>query len=281
MANFNDRRSSASEAKILTSLWDGLSTHLIAKFYPVKKLVDGSGWAQSRDRQHEISAADNYVVDDGFEVHCPITDGTSEITLGWHSPFEGMGAESKIPTLSAQLQSGVLSSTVQSMLGGVGLLNQDGTSKIGSVDFLKQANGRTSVSKLNSTQVFSGMPPVKMSMTLWFRALKDPIREVRDPIQQLKEWALPQYLADEGLIAGALNHGGSRSPVETIFPSMAPSIIGMKYGDGTYMPLVIESLSEPFTNPRSEKGVMLSCSVQVTLATLTALDRRDVQKMYR
>lgn len=281
MANFNDRRSSTGESTILSSIWDGLSPHLIARFYPLKKMADGSGWGQSRDKQHVISAADNYVVDDGVEVWCPITDGTSEITLGWHSPFEGMGAESKIPALSAQLQSGVLSSTVQSMLGGVGLLNQDGTSKIGSVDFLKQANGRTSASKLNSTQVFSGMPPVKMSMTCHFRALKDPIREVRDPIQQLKGWALPQYLADEGLIAGALNHGGSRSPVETIFPSMAPSVLGMKYGDATYSPVVIESISEPFTNPRSEKGVMLSCSVTLTLATLTALDRRDVQKMYR
>lgn len=49
----------------------------------------------------------------------------------------------------------------------------------------------------------------------------------------------------------------------------------------TYEPMVIETLSESFTNPRSSDGVMMSCSVQMTLSTLTALDRRDVQKMYR
>ncbi len=262
---------SAPGAKILTSVWTGLNPALLAKFYPLKRLAVGSGWQQSLD-VHEISAADKFTVDDGYEVHCPITDGTSEITLGWHSPFEGAGAESKAPALSGMLQSGSLSPILQA----VGLGKDSAAGKE-----LSSLMGRTGITKLNSTQVFSGMPPVKLTMTLHFRALIDPVEEVRNPLAKLKEWALPQYLADEGLIANALNNAGKQGLGETIFPSMAPQIIGMRYGDMTYEPLVIEGISEPITNPRSSDGVMISCSVQVTLATLTALDRRDVQKIYR
>lgn len=278
MASFNDRRSSAPESKILTSLWDGLSTHLIAKFYPIKKLSNGSGWMQSRDENHEISAAEKFVVDDGFEVHCPITDGTTEMTLNWTSPFENSGAESKAPALSAMLQSGSLSPTLQAMASAAGV-DSNNTSAVS--EFLSKANGRTGITKLNSTQIFTGMPPVKMSLTLHFRALKDPVAEVREPIMKLKEWAAPQLLAGDGLLAGGIRNGADQSLIETIFPSITPQIIAMKYGDMTYEPMVIESISEPFTNPRSSDGVMLSCSVQITLSTLTALDRRDIRNTIR
>ncbi|HEY0662788.1 MAG TPA: hypothetical protein VGD21_15875, partial [Lysobacter sp.] len=140
--------------------------------------------------------------------------------------------------------------------------------------------GRTGITKLNSTQVFSGMPPVKLSMTLHFRALIDPVSEVRAPLAQLKEWALPQVLANDGFIANAVKNGNKEGLVETVFPSVVPQIIGMQYGDMTLQPLVIESISEPITAPRSSDGAIIALSVQVTLATLTALDRRDVQRIY-
>lgn len=54
----------------------------------------------------------------------------------------------------------------------------------------------------------------------------------------------------------------------------------MKYGDMTLLPLMIEGMSESITAPRSSDGVIVAQSVQVTLATLTALDRRDFQRIY-
>ena len=84
---------------------------LIAKFYPVKRM-ESDKWGQSRDKR-TISASDKFVVDDGFEVHCPISDGNMHMSFNWTSPFEGAGAESKIPTISALLQTGSLSSFVQ------------------------------------------------------------------------------------------------------------------------------------------------------------------------
>ena len=270
-----EKRSNASESKILSSLWNGLSPVLIARFYPLKKMPDGSGWEQSRDKS-EVSASDRYSIDDGVEVHAPITDGTSEMTLSWNSPFEGAGAESKAPALTAMLQSGTLTPMLQAIAQELGY-DAAGTAAAG---MLEKAAGRTGITKLNSTQIFSGMPPLKLSMTLHFRALVDPIAEVRAPIAQLQKWAVPQLLSADGLIAGGIKGAGKKDFIETIFPSIAPQIIGMRFGDRTYEPMVIESISEPFTSPRSDKGVLVQQSIQITLSTLNALDRRDIDRIY-
>ena len=263
---------------VLSSDWTGLSPHLLARFYPVRKLSDGSGWEQGRKKD---GGADQYIADDAIEVHAPMTDGTSEMTLNWQSPFENAGAESKAPALSAMLQSGSLTSILQG-IGSAGVASDMMTELAQkSAEMTRKLEGRTGITKLNSTQIFSGMPPIKLSFTLHFRAFKDPIKEVREPILKLKEWALPQALAADGLIAGGIKNAGNQGVFDILFPSLTPQIVGMSYGDMTYLPLVIESVSEPITNPRSEKGVMTACSVQITLATLTALDRADIRNIYR
>ncbi|MEM5367913.1 hypothetical protein V4C53_17975 [Paraburkholderia azotifigens] len=260
--------------KVLSSKWDGLNPALIATFYPVRRADTGSGW-QRLFGNRKLSSADNFVVDDGFEVHTPITDGSQEMSLNWHSPFEGTGAESKVPTLSSMLQSGVLSADVSAL---VAKLSKDGGEDVGKL--VGAATGRTGITKLNSTQVFSGMPPIKFSFTAHFRALTDPQSEVRDPITQLEQWAVPQYLANDGVIAGALKNGLRNIGLETIYPSVSPQLLAMRYGDQTILPIVIESMSKPITVPRSSKGEAINVAVQLTVATLTAIDRRDVAGFY-
>lgn len=259
-------------AKVLSSKWDGLNPCLIAKFYPVKRADNGNDWMQSFGTR-TLSAADNFTVDDGYEVWTPITDGSQEMSLNWNSPFEGTGAESKVPTISAMLQSGSLTPDLAALFGSTVAAGDVGK-------LLRSATGRTGITKLNSTQVFSGMPPVKFSFTAHFRALIDPETEVRQPVTQLEQWAVPQYLANEGIIAGALRNGTKQSPLETIYPSVAPQILAMRYGDQTILPIVIESVSKPFTGPRSRKGEVLNVAVQLTVATLTAIDRRDIANYY-
>lgn len=269
-------KAAATTAKILRSKWDGLNEALIAKFYPIKRSDNGDGWTQSLGTR-SVSPADNFAVDDGYEVHCPITDGTQEMSLNWVSPFEGAGAESKAPTLSAMLQSGALTPEIAEVLSRVPGTS-DAAANVGKL--LRDATGRAGITKLNSTQVFSGMPPVKFSFTAHFRALIDPISEVRQPITQLEQWAAPQFLASEGVIAGALQNGLKQSLVETVYPSVAPQLLAMKYGDQTILPIVIESISKPFTVPRSRVGEALAVAVQLTVATLTAIDRRDISAWY-
>ncbi|MFM0300387.1 hypothetical protein PQQ99_09735 [Paraburkholderia sediminicola] len=261
-------------SRVLSSDWGGLNPALIAKFYPLKRVQSGGGWEQSRDTRE---LAKDFTVDDGFEVHCPITDGTQETSFNWHSPFEGAGAESKAPTLSAMLQSGSLTPVIEAFITKNGV---NSTSSEKALEALAQARGRTGITKLNSTQTFTGMPPVKLSVTLHFRAVTDPKSEVRDPISQLEQWAVPQFLADDGLIAGAVKSGGEDGILQTIYPSVTPQILAMKYGDMLFQPMVIESLSKPITNPRDASGVMISCSVQATICSLVAWDRRDIKKLY-
>jgi hypothetical protein len=241
----------------------------------LKRVEGGDGWTQSREVR-TLSASDNFTVDDGFEVHCPMTDGQQEMSFNWTSPFEGAGAESKAPTLSAMLQSGELTPVLEAFIA------KNGSSPTAdrALAALAQVSGRTGITKLNSTQTFTGMPPVKLSVTLHFRAISDPKTEVRDPIAQLEEWAVPQLLASDGFIAGALKTGGGNGVLQTIYPSVAPQILGMRYGDMLYSPMVIESLGKPITNPRDESGVMISCSVQATISSLAAWDRRDVRALY-
>lgn len=270
------RSSQTASTKILSSNWDGLNPHLIAKFYPVKRADNGDSWVQSFDTR-TLSAADNFTVDDGYEVWTPITDGSQEMSLNWVSPFEGAGAESKLPTLSAMLQTGQLTPEMTAILSQM----PGGAAVAGNVGkLLRDATGRTGVTKLNSTQVFSGMPPVKFSFTAHFRALIDPYSEVRQPVTQLEQWAVPQYLANDGVIAGALKSGLKNTRLETIYPSVTPQLLAMKYGDQTILPIVIESISKPFTVPRSSQGEVLNVAVQLTVATLTAIDRRDVAGYY-
>lgn len=259
------------QAKVLSSDWTGLNGNLLARIVPVKRDPQGNGWVQSLDVR---ALNETYSVDDGFEVHAPITDGNSEISQNWNSPFEGAGAESKAPTLSALLQSGTASVDVQAFLATLG-----GEASITSA--LQSVQGRTGITKLNSTQVFSGMPPVKLSFTMHFRAIRDPQKEVTAPLIQLKQWSVPQLLASDGFLAGALKTGTTTGILEKIFPSVSPQIVAFSYGDLTYSPMVIENISDPITAPRESSGALISVSVQITMATLTAIDGRDIKSIYR
>lgn len=237
----------------LTSLWDGLNDHLIASFYEVDR--------------------DGKRVDPDLTVRAPLTDANLDITLNWQSPFEQAGAESKAPTLFAMLQSGAISPIINSMAGKP----SDGSAQQKSADFLKQFEGRTGITKLNSVQVFSGMPPVKFQVSALFRAWKDPVREVENPFDQLMAWSLPVALAkDSTLLTSAVSAvKGDKGWIEATLPSTAPILIAMKYKNRTYSPLVIEAIGQPLSSPVDRNGKFVELLIPMTLATLTALDRDD------
>ncbi|MEZ2349562.1 hypothetical protein [Caballeronia sp. RCC_10] len=149
--------------------------------------------------------------------------------FNWTSPFEGAGAESKAPSLSAMLQSGQLTPTLQALIDRFG--GGDTATAQGALSTIASAQGRTGITKLNSTQTFTGMPPAKFTATLHFRAVKDALTEVRAPVQQLEEWAVPQLLANDSVIANAVKTGGDNGVFQTIYPSVVPQILGLRYGD--------------------------------------------------
>lgn len=245
------------DANTLSSLWDGLSPHLIASFYEVTKTGDDA-WGRTGKT-------------DSKTVLAPLTEANMEIALNWQSPFEHAGPESKAPALMAMLQSGALQPIVDSVMGKQ---KEQGGAQQKSNDFLAQFEGRTGITKLNSTQVFNGMPPVKITVTALFRAWRDSASEVEAPFNKLMEWALPIELSKDGSVL-ARAAKGDMGYVEALMPSKAPTRVALKYKGRIFSPLVIESIGMPLNSPVDDSGRFVQLAVPMTLCTLTALDRKD------
>jgi hypothetical protein len=230
----------------LKSKWDGLSKHLLASFWA----VDRKG-----NRLDDIT------------VKAPLIDSNLEIALNWQSPFERVG-EDVFPTLQQVLQSGELQPMAQKIDAKLG-------TGLGSL--VNQFEGKTSVTKLNSTQVFNGMPPAKFNVTALFRAWSDPEQEVHAPFNQLMQWALPIKLAADGSLFSRLTGGGLK--VDTLFPSQAPTLIAVKYKDCIYSPMVIEQITKNTNAPIDKNGRFTELTVPMVLTTLSAIDRSDWSAM--
>lgn len=242
---------------ILTSLWDGLSEHLIARFWEVRRVGTSSNWAPAEG---------------GPMVLAPLTDADLEQVIGWQSPFEGSGAT---PTLQAMMQSGALNP----MLNAVGATGDNQFAA-----FSKSVEGRAGVTKLNSTQVFNAMQPLKINVTALFRAWRDSASEVEEPVNQLMRWALPTELCDDGpmlaRLAGAAKDvvDGQRvsdAALKALLPSTAPVKIAMRYKNRVYSPMVIESIGLPLDSPVDSGGRFVNMKVSMTLCSLAAIDRND------
>lgn len=254
---------------VLTSDWmgssptSGLSSHLIASFYQVQRV------GQGRDAYWEK-------VDGTPIVKAPLTEASLEMVLNWQSPFEGAGPETRAPAIFAMLQSGTLQPVIDALNPFKSDKQTSGKYEAGS-GTLRQFEGRTGITKLNSTQVFNGMQPVKITVTALFRAWSNAASEVEAPFEQLMQWALPVHLdADSTILSRAAEAAkGSRDWVDALMPSLSPVKIAMQYKRRLYSPLVIESIGMPLDSPVTSKGEYAHLLVPMTLCTLTAIDRKD------
>jgi hypothetical protein len=241
----------------------GLNKHLICSIYPMTRVGDGTAW--ERD-------------DEGGSFAAPLTQASMEITPNWQSPFEGAGVESKFPELAQMSQAGMFQGVLTALGAKVSDEDRKDANMMGKLsEAARGLMGRSGVTKLNSTQVFSGMPPIKIQVTAFLRAFKDPWAEVEAPLKQLQEWTLPRHLAKDGVLAQFLTDKN----VLSLMPSEVPTIVGFAYKNRIFQPMVIESVSDPLDAPIDNIGNRISASVQITLCTLTALDRDDWHKTYR
>jgi len=253
-------------ANPLTSLWDGLSSHLIASFYEVAKTGEDS-WGTIEGQTDPVA------------VRAPLTDANMEMVLNWQSPFEQSGPESRAPTMMAMLQSGMFQPVIDAMpFNG----KKEGE-PYQPTEAIELFRGRTGLTKLNSTQVFNGMPPVKITVTALFRAWRDAAQEVEAPVNKLMEWALPIELSHDGPMLARLMQlaRGNMGRVETLMPSKSPTCIAMEYKNRLFSPLVIESIGMPLNSPVNGDGRFVQLAVPMTLCTLTAIDRKDWRSAQR
>lgn len=247
--------------------WDGINKHLIASIY-------------------EVGPNGDPLYENGSILRCLFVDDANlEATFDWRSPFENSGSDSLSPSLSAMLQSGTIQPIIESVRGMLSSEERKKFDKATPGSFadkttaaVEHARGRTGITKLNSTQVFTGMAPIKLNVTIMLRAWHDPQTEVEDPINLLMDWALPRYLAPEGtLLTAALDWAGSenrtaKSLVEAALPSEVPALLAVRYKQRVFAPLVIESIGLPLNSPSDKYGRFVQMQIPVTFATLTAWD---------
>jgi len=219
-------------------------------------------------------------------VYGAMTEGSISIQQNWQSPFENTGPETKAPALAGMLQSGAAIPVLNALQavspfkdGAVSDALNSSADKLKSV--MRSLEGRTGITKLNSRQVFSGMPPVKFTATIRFRAIADAQKEVMAPLARLLEWTFPQQLAEDGILSEVVQTTKDiDSFIKALFPSTAPKLLGLTYGGSTYAAVVIENVDYPLDSPKDEKGNFIDLPVQISFATLTALDRPDIKRWF-
>lgn len=274
-------------SSVMGSDWIGLNGKLYAYFYPVKsELVENSSSGQS---------SITYVrdVDKNTVVRAPLkNEGTKEFTGTWTSPFEGEQQSGKFPLIASMLQAGAIAPIIQAAVDAAGAAA--GGNDVGKN--LLKLQGRTSITRLNSTQTYSGMPPVKITITMIFRAYSDAISEVLEPVKQLLKWSLPQKLSPDGRLVTAMKSYTDKSAGSTeedkkdeksaiekginlAFPSAAPQILGYQFANEKYIPVVIESIGLPVSYPMDSQGNPIYMEVQVTFSSLGGVDADDVDNM--
>lgn len=261
MATAQPTGTQSKYSNALTSLWDGLNPFLLAKFWKCKK------------------QGDVYVRDTSFpEVVFGMDDANLELALNWQSPFENSGTESQAPTVAAMLQTGSLQPLLTAVLGNEGIA---GEARKKASDVVRQFEGRSGITKLNSMQVFNGMQPVKITGTLILRAWRDPSAEVEAPLAQLLDWIVPQELSSDGsVLARAANTAsGSMSTVEALMPSLSPCIVALSYKGRLFKDMVIETGGIQLSAPIDNKGRFVQQRIPVTICSLTAWDREDFKNI--
>lgn len=208
----------------------------------------------------------------GDQVVATVIDAEMTLESQYSTPFEQSNPEHKLPTLMGMLQSGDWVETVGSVLSNVFGVQLSENTK----ESLNKLEGRSNLTKTNSTQIFVSSQPVTIPATLLFSAWEDAKVEVEDQIKLLQQWALPQSLAEGSLI----NEVAENKSLESLFPSVVPPYVALYYGKKRYFPMLISSCSAPLSVPMDNDGNRMQLQVQVTFLSRTAWDAANINQLY-
>ena len=136
---------------------------------------DVMGFGSSFGTQSTMGLNENlYIVlqdkESGDSVRGRIVSYSISNQSEWANKFEGMDGDSRIPIMSALLQSGAYSDDIE---------------------ILEALNAKTLITKAQSIQVWTGLLPQSISLEIEFRAFSDPVMEVEEPIQKLLKMMSP------------------------------------------------------------------------------------------
>lgn len=214
-----------------------------------------------------------------------MTDGDLELSSQYSTPFENSNPEQKFPTLLGMIQSGQFVASLGAVAGNVigegyadkalELTGVNGLAR-GVGDKLESLQGRSNLTKVNSTQIFVSTQPVGISCTLFFRAWRDALSEVEEQVRRLEEWAVPELLSEKGILESI----SANSSLAGLFPSKTPPFVSITYGGVTATPMLLESVGTPLVVERDQNARRLAVSVQCRFVSRQAWDARNVRSLY-
>ncbi|OTG87866.1 hypothetical protein [Acinetobacter sp. ANC 3813] len=224
---------------------------------------------QARIRKCDKEGA---LIDSDEQVVAVASEGEVHLESQYSTPFENSNPEQRLPTLIGMLQSGDWTNTASSVLGGV-----FGTEL--SADKQEAMNifeGRSNLTKTNSTQIFVSSAPFSMNMTLYFEAWENAKFEVENQIRLLMRWTLPEKLENGSLIASVAENKN----LQSLFPSIIPPYLALYHGGKKYAPMILNSLSAPIAVPMDSEGNRMALQVQASFLSRTAWDAENINQIY-
>lgn len=236
-----------------------------------------------------IAEVDN--INDTNHVKALVEDMEFSVESQYNTPFSQSDPQSKLPTITALLQSGTLIDAANSLGFGeeVAVENQEAQAN----ELYKTVQGMThksSFSKVNSTQLYDSSSSIRISGTLLLVAWDDA-KEVENALKLLQAWALPSYLSDDlatvRVAQGASDgwqQGGmldaAQGALDGLFNSVNPPIVSILYGGKAYHDFHIESVSAPMSAPMNANGDRIAVRVNVNFISRKAWDRANLIKLY-
>ncbi|WP_417212030.1 hypothetical protein [Acinetobacter venetianus] len=203
-------------------------------------------------------------------VAVPI-EGQLSNEANWATPFDSSNPENKLPTLLGGLQSGTMSDLAGTLATKLGM----GDSL---AENLQKAEGRSSFTKVNSTQIFLSNSSVQISLTLLFRAWRNAKIEVENQVGLLHQMSVPIELSDDSIAAGQIENPSLS--FDGFMPSRIPPYITLYYANRSYTPLILQSFSRDIVGNMTEHGDMVYLEVPITLLSRQAWDSVNVGRLY-
>ncbi|WP_151765809.1 hypothetical protein [Acinetobacter colistiniresistens] len=241
---------------------------------PAVDYRDPSVWGRLNDifkSKFMLCDKDGNLLNDGRQVVAVAIEGHLSHESNWATPFDSSNPENKLPTLLGGLQSGTLTDFAGAMASKLGM----GDSL---AENLQKAEGRSSFTKVNSTQIFLSNSSVQVNMTVIFRAWRNARTEVENQVGLLHQMAVPQMLSDDSIAAGQLENPSLS--FEGFMPSLIPPYITLYHAKRSYTPLILQSFSRDIVGNMTEHGDMVYLEVPITLLSRQAWDSHNVGKLY-
>jgi len=157
------------------------------------------------------------------------------------------------PGTSRQLQSNWNSPFEQSSIG---------SSYEKTAGLVQQTSGITSISTLNSVQIWDGNRPASLNLVLIFYALTSTLEEVMKPLAMLEYMASPEVRAN--------TPGGS-----------IPKTVTLDVGRSSmFTNMVIENISTQLDKEKDSDGRMIRAEVNITLQTKNMQNASEIAKTW-